>query len=1292
MKVLLKHPRLIPLVFTVLSVIICALPLSSQESEIHDPSAYLTNRLPILYVNTVDSVPITSKTYFVEGSMYINSLGINGYESLGSAEAPLPLIIRGCGSATWISVKKSYEIRLDSAASPLGMNAHTHWELQPRSTDNMGFIKEEVGYELSRYMGLPFAPRQLPVEMVLNGDYVGIYFIAESVLVGENRVNITPSVSLDEDPDHASGGWLIEMANYQNSYQITHVSHDGATMRFSHRTPGELSDVQRAYGEQLITAIDDALYAPNKSDTTWETIIDIDDLAKYYLICEITDNTEAFSAYTYFYKDRGDDVKVHWGPVYDFSGSASRKENYTKYFFESTPSYVHNNWVKELMKFPRFQKRLRELWAEYSPGLLDYLKNYTYDFVMTYDMASTPEHQRWPTLKNNSLRNRRATYINNFLTPRFEFCENTLTDASDSLHNVLTSNNRRIYHVLDDVTTVYKVNLTDSVFVFAHDADRNWVRLQPPTHHYEQYDSMQVIKGGTLSGLLQNHTSNPTLVLTDVPDIEPATEHTELRHFDLTVDTLNAVGNEVMYLRGYYHAAGGKHYLASNNYKSRNGVMQYIEMSLDWTNDTINLVDGYIYTLPVVVQHQYAKRSEAPFTTDNAGLRHYRAYIIGQPTEVDTVSNVIIYDPEYYDSHTLPVLYINTENGTPITTKTEYLNGTYYLDAMGIEGYEDIASAGAPQVLQIRGRGNATWNAEKKPYKIKLDKKTSLLGMNRSKHWALLPHMDDHQAYLKDEIGFEISRRVGLEYTPSQRPIELAVNGDYLGIYFICETVRVEDTRVNITSQDDEETDPEMITGGWLMEIDNYSDPNQIVFASRSGTNMRITPDSPEKMSVEQQDYLRGLINQMDSLIFVTDKSSTAWEELIDLDAIAKHYFVNECVDNTEAYSGSCFFYKERGDDEMVYWGPVWDFGSSNGRWENNYFLYEKTPWYAFNHWIGEIAKFPRFQKRVRELWAEFGPTLDQEMKDYSEEFLNLYVGAESPNRTRWPNQSNDRLSRRRVTYFTRYFTPKTEWLNHMWTEVTDSLANIITAENHLDYHVIDDLAIVDGVHLGDSAFVFTRNDANQWLRLQVPTSWHATLMHYNSIRGNSVDGLLTNSGGNATLTITDFPDAYTDSVNIVEPGHVVLSDSTYTPIANEVVVLHGTVHQENGRYYLVDDLENTGQAIELDTSWAKGKNSLSEGFKCDLRVAIQRRYRPATGLPSPLDDYKAFVLEFPYVHLNGDINCDDIVDAIDLNILINIILGAELSPERIEYADVNGDGSVNGIDINAIINIILGK
>ena len=90
--------------------------------------------------------------------------------------------------------------------------------------------------------------------------------------------------------------------------------------------------------------------------------------------------------------------------------------------------------------------------------------------------------------------------------------------------------------------------------------------------------------------------------------------------------------------------------------------------------------------------------------------------------------------------------------------------------------------------------------------------------------------------------------------------------------------------------------------------------------------------------------------------------------------------------------------------------------------------------------------------------------------------------------------------------------------------------------------------------------------------------------------------------------------------------------------------------------------------------------------------MAIQRRYRPATGLPSPLDDYKAFVLEFPHVHLNGDINSDGIVDAQDLNIFINIILGVELSPERIEFGDVNGDGSINGADINTLINIILGK
>ena len=67
-------------------------------------------------------------------------------------------------------------------------------------------------------------------------------------------------------------------------------------------------------------------------------------------------------------------------------------------------------------------------------------------------------------------------------------------------------------------------------------------------------------------------------------------------------------------------------------------------------------------------------------------------------------------------SGTLPVLYIQTENNAPITSKDDYLNATYYLDAMGLTAYQSIGSASQPLAMEIKGRGNYTWrDFNKKP-------------------------------------------------------------------------------------------------------------------------------------------------------------------------------------------------------------------------------------------------------------------------------------------------------------------------------------------------------------------------------------------------------------------------------------------------------------------------------------------------------------------------------------------------------------------------------------------------
>lgn len=83
-------------------------------------------------------------------------------------------------------------------------------------------------------------------------------------------------------------------------------------------------------------------------------------------------------------------------------------------------------------------------------------------------------------------------------------------------------------------------------------------------------------------------------------------------------------------------------------------------------------------------------------------------------------------------SGTLPVLYIETKNHEPIVSKETYLNAVYHLDPMGVEGVEALGSETDPLPMQIRGRGHSSWKGVKKPYKIKLGKKTAIMGMSKT--------------------------------------------------------------------------------------------------------------------------------------------------------------------------------------------------------------------------------------------------------------------------------------------------------------------------------------------------------------------------------------------------------------------------------------------------------------------------------------------------------------------------------------------------------------------------------
>ena len=417
-------------------------------------------------------------------------------------------------------------------------------------------------------------------------------------------------------------------------------------------------------------------------------------------------------------------------------------------------------------------------------------------------------------------------------------------------------------------------------------------------------------------------------------------------------------------------------------------------------------------------------------------------------------------------SGTLPVMFINTEGAVPITSKEEYVYADYYVDNMGIEGIENVGSQDAPQLMEIRGRGNYTWSDfDKKPYRIKLDQKTPLLGMKRNKHFALLAHPDDKLGFLRNTVGFELSRRLGLAWTPAQQPVEVVLNGDYLGLYMLTEIIRVEPDRVNITEQANYETNRFLITGGWLVEIDNYLEEEQIRTVEGNGNSIWSTYKSPELLSDEQRTYLTGLINTANAAIYVSDKTNNSWEKYIDPDTLACFYLTQELLDDTESFHGSCYWHKENGDSTKIMFGPVWDFGNAFHRTPNR-FIYDQP---AFTQtWIGEIAKFPHFQEIVLKHWNRYVRIHHKSMDEFIDDFIGKIYYAAMSDAARWPQYGNPDILNDRDT-FKSYFHSKYSWLASQWGEPSDvpGDVNLDGSVNAADVTLLYDI-LLGGMPLDD--------------------------------------------------------------------------------------------------------------------------------------------------------------------------------------------------------------------------------
>ncbi|MDE6582247.1 MAG: CotH kinase family protein [Duncaniella sp.] len=411
-------------------------------------------------------------------------------------------------------------------------------------------------------------------------------------------------------------------------------------------------------------------------------------------------------------------------------------------------------------------------------------------------------------------------------------------------------------------------------------------------------------------------------------------------------------------------------------------------------------------------------------------------------------------------SGTLPVLYINvyipgsTVPDNEILSRNlshkNYFDGEYWLDLNGCEwmaqeGAASIGSREEPLPLQIKARGNFTRTAfAKKPFKLKLGSKQKMLGLSKSKHFALLAHADDNFGYLRNFTGFNLGHRIGLPWTPSQQPVEVVINGDYRGLYFLTESIRVETDRVNITELDDMCEDSGLISGGYLVELDNYDEENQISMDEKSCVSgyrldrLRVTWDTPEAYSELQKKFITDQFTAMNDL---TGKRDAALWQYIDLDDAVRYYIVEEIISHTEAYHGSTYLFRERGEGEKWHFSPLWDCGNAFNGPVDGYFydhsLYGCT-------WIPSFRVQSTFNTCLRDTWKWFMSTCYDGIEADINDYVNHIAAAAVADRRRWkdaqrPDASvtadvvdNSDMNKARDRVLAR-LRDKTAWLARKW-------------------------------------------------------------------------------------------------------------------------------------------------------------------------------------------------------------------------------------------------------------------
>ena len=355
------------------------------------------------------------------------------------------------------------------------------------------------------------------------------------------------------------------------------------------------------------------------------------------------------------------------------------------------------------------------------------------------------------------------------------------------------------------------------------------------------------------------------------------------------------------------------------------------------------------------------------------------------------------------DRAEVPTIYINTADGEPITSKTDFKDATIIIDGHGIFPSMEKTE------LQIRGRGNSSWSWPKKPYRLKFAEKVKPLGMTKGKNWVLLSNYQTG-SLMSNAIGMKAANLMGASGANHIIPVDLYLNSEYRGNYNLTEKVGFSNNSIDL---EDEQA-------AALIELDSYYD-------EPDGQKFRSTPyylpiniKKPEFGDDETRLTL-DLIREDWNRFMTTLNRGQDLSRHVDIDQLVRFLMVNELINNYElGHPKSTFCYREsfESDTSKYVFGPVWDldwaFGyEGNGRYyrdnaTTNYWI-DMPNWDAnVKHFIQDLRwRYEPMSSRYQQLWEKFMAEDLTELLEFCKDYYDFAYKSFSSNADVWGDRTN---------------------------------------------------------------------------------------------------------------------------------------------------------------------------------------------------------------------------------------------------------------------------------------------